>query len=105
MEDVKLAVFLEEDDTQLGESTEFSVDVLYVSVNNPCSLVDAGWLFPADGLHEIEDTWRQCLHQVVVASERERRGGIHRVAPFERFDPVGDVVVELTGRRHGHDEG
>ena len=41
----------------------------------------------------------------IEALERERRRGIHRVAPFERLDPVGDVVMVLTGRLHSHDEG
>ena len=35
-----LAVFLEEDDAQLGEAGEFLVDVLHVPVNDPCGLVD-----------------------------------------------------------------
>ena len=33
-----LALFFKEDDSQLGKPTEFLVDVLYVSVNNPDSL-------------------------------------------------------------------
>ena len=33
-----LTIFFEEDDSQLGEPTEFLVDVLYVAVNNPGSL-------------------------------------------------------------------
>ena len=64
-----------------------------------------GWFFLADDFEEIEDARRQRLHKIVITSERERGRGIHRFAPFERLDPVGDVVVELTGRLHGHDEG
>ena len=33
-----LTIFFEEDDSQLGKPTEYLVDVLYVSVNNPDSL-------------------------------------------------------------------
>jgi hypothetical protein len=33
-----LTIFFEKDDSQLGKPTEFLVDVLYVSVNNPGSL-------------------------------------------------------------------
>jgi len=33
-----LTIFFEEDDSQLGKPTEYLVDVLYVSVNNPHSL-------------------------------------------------------------------
>ena len=40
-----LAVFLEEDDAQLGEPTESLVDVLHVPINNPCGLVD-GMVLP-----------------------------------------------------------
>jgi hypothetical protein len=100
-----LAVFLEEDDAQLGEPTEFLVDVLHVSVNNPCGLVNARWFFPAGGLDEIEDMRRQRPHEVIVAGERERRCGIHRIAPFKRLYSIGDVVVELIGRLYCHDEG
>ena len=56
-----LAVFFEEDDAQLGEPTEFLVDVLHVPVNNPSGLIDAGWLFAADGFDEIEEVLMEQL--------------------------------------------
>ena len=53
-----LALILEEDDSQLGESIEFPVDVLDIPINNPRSMVDAGWLFSMNRFDEIEDSRR-----------------------------------------------
>jgi len=49
-----LPLVLKQDDSQLGKSIEFLVNVLHVPINNSCSVVDAGWFFSANRLDEIE---------------------------------------------------
>jgi hypothetical protein len=50
-----LPILLEEDDSQSGKSTEFLMDVLYVSVDDPGGLIDAGRFGPTNRLDEFED--------------------------------------------------
>jgi len=71
-----LAIFFEEDDAQLGEATEFFVDVLHVPIDDPCSFVDLrgrGGARASDTVENEADA-NGCIEQVPTYGVRDSTG-------------------------------